>query len=213
MTGKPLPPPASVSVSVLNGTGVYNQATDTGTALTALGYHVVGLGDTSPVGDVSETYVYYGSRDSATEAAAESVVRSMSGAVVMAYDPAEVVDGAQVTVVTGSQFAVNAPALADVNARHGHRRLDVIEHDDVDDLRAGRIGLGRRCDCRAEFSHHQSRAVGPASMRARRGSRCTDPQSDLSNAPRRADSKHRLPPISGGRRVPSRRLLGCPDCR
>jgi LCP family protein required for cell wall assembly len=112
MTGNPLPPATSVSVSVLNGTGAYNQATDTGSALTALGYHVVGVGDTTPVGDVSETYVYYGSRDPATEAAAESVVRSMSGAVIMAYDPSKVVVGAKVTVVTGSQFAVNAPPLA-----------------------------------------------------------------------------------------------------
>ncbi len=110
MTGNPLPAPASVSVSVLNGTGVYNQATDTATALTALGYHVAGVGDTAPVGDVSETYVYYGSRDAATEAAAESVVRSISGAAIMAYDPAAVVDGAQVTVVTGSQFSVNTPS-------------------------------------------------------------------------------------------------------
>jgi LCP family protein required for cell wall assembly len=110
MTGKPLPSPASVSVSVVNGTGAYNQATDTANSLSALGYHVVGLGDSSPVGDVSETYVYYGSRDAATEAAAESVVRSMSGAVVMAYDPGAVLDGAQVTVLTGSQFAVNTPA-------------------------------------------------------------------------------------------------------
>jgi LCP family protein required for cell wall assembly len=110
MTGKPLPSPASVSVSVVNGTGVYNQATDTGTALTALGYHVVGLGDSSPVGDVSETYVYYGSRDTGSEAAAESVARSMSGAVIMAYDPGAVTDGAEVTVLTGSQFAVNPPA-------------------------------------------------------------------------------------------------------
>ncbi len=110
MTGKPLPASSAVSVSVLNGTGAYNQATDTANALTALGYHIAGLGDTNPVGDVAETYVYYGSRDTATEAAAESVVRSMSGAVIMAYDPAAVVDGAQVTVVTGSQFGVNAPA-------------------------------------------------------------------------------------------------------
>jgi polyisoprenyl-teichoic acid--peptidoglycan teichoic acid transferase len=110
MTGKPLPAPSAVSVSVLNGTGAYNQATDTAAALTALGYHMVGVGDTNPVGDVAETYVYYGSRNAATEAAAESVVRSMSGAVVMAYDPAAVVDGAQVTVVTGSQFSVNASA-------------------------------------------------------------------------------------------------------
>jgi LCP family protein required for cell wall assembly len=109
MTGDPLPAPSSVSVSVLNGTGVYNQATDTATELGALGYHVVGVGDTPPAGDVTETYVCYGSRDAATEAAAESVSRSMSGAVIMGYDPSMVVDGAQVTVVTGSQFSVNPP--------------------------------------------------------------------------------------------------------
>ena len=112
MTGKPLPANSSVTVSVLNGTGAYNQATTTATALSALGYHTVGLGDTTPVGDVAETYVFYGSHDEATEAAAESVVRSMSGAVIMAYNPAEVVDGAQVTVVTGSQFSVSAPSAA-----------------------------------------------------------------------------------------------------
>jgi LCP family protein required for cell wall assembly len=110
MTGDPLPSPSSVSVSVLNGTGVDNQATDTASELDALGYHVVGVGDTPPAGDVTETYVYYGSRDAAAEAAAESVSRSMAGAVVMGYDPAQVVDGAQVTVVTGSQFSVSPPA-------------------------------------------------------------------------------------------------------
>jgi hypothetical protein len=34
----------------------------------------------------------------------------MSGSVIMAYDPSQVTDGAQVTVVTGTQFAVDAPA-------------------------------------------------------------------------------------------------------
>ena len=34
----------------------------------------------------------------------------MTGAVIMAYDPSQVADGAQVTVVTGTQFAVNAPS-------------------------------------------------------------------------------------------------------
>ena len=110
LTGDPLPAPASVSVSVLNGTGATNQAADTASALTALGFHVVGVGDTPPVGDVSETYVYYASRSAADEAAAESITHAMSGAVVMAYDPAKVVDGAAVTVATGSQFSVNAPA-------------------------------------------------------------------------------------------------------
>ncbi len=99
-----------MSVSVLNGTGATNQAADTASALTALGFHVVGVGDTPPVGDVSETYVYYASRSAADEAAAESITHAMSGAVVMAYDPAKVVDGAAVTVATGSQFSVNAPA-------------------------------------------------------------------------------------------------------
>jgi len=111
MTGDPLPAPSSVSVAVLNGTGAHNQAGDTGSGLSALGYRVASVGDTTPVGDVTETYVYYGSRDPTTEAAAESVARSMSGAVIMAYDPTKVVAGAPVTVVTGSQFAVNAPAV------------------------------------------------------------------------------------------------------
>jgi len=110
MTGDPLPAPSSVAVSVMNGTGAYNQASDTASALAALGFHTVGVGDTTPVGDVAETFVYYGSRSSADIAAAEAVARSMTGSVVMAYDPGQVADGAQVTVVTGSQFAVNAPA-------------------------------------------------------------------------------------------------------
>ncbi len=109
MTGLTLPAPSSVTVSVMNGTGAYNQASDTAASLTALGFRTVGTGDATPVGDLAETYVYYGSRSSATEAAAEAVSRSMTGSVIMAYDPSQVADGAQVTVVTGTQFAVNAP--------------------------------------------------------------------------------------------------------
>jgi polyisoprenyl-teichoic acid--peptidoglycan teichoic acid transferase len=112
LTGKPLPVPSSVTVSVMTGTGSANQAADTATALAALGFHTVGVGDTTPTGDVAETVVYYGSRAPAVEAAAEAVARSMTGSVTMAYDPSQVADGAEVTVVTGSQFAVNAPAPA-----------------------------------------------------------------------------------------------------
>jgi hypothetical protein len=43
---QPLPAPSSVTVSVMNGTGAYNQATDTAAALGALGFHTVGVGDT-----------------------------------------------------------------------------------------------------------------------------------------------------------------------
>jgi LCP family protein required for cell wall assembly len=109
MTGEPLPPPSSVTVSVMNGTGAYNQASDTAGTLTALGFKTVGVGDTSPVGDLAETVVYYRSLTPADEAAAQLVSRSMTGAVTMAYDPSMVADGAQVTVVTGTQFAVNPP--------------------------------------------------------------------------------------------------------
>jgi LCP family protein required for cell wall assembly len=108
MTGDPLPAPSAVTVSVMNGSGAPNQATDTSASLTALGFHSVGVGDTTPVGDVAETVVYYGSRAFASEAGAETVARSMSGSVIMAYDPNQVTDGAEVTVVTGTQFTVDA---------------------------------------------------------------------------------------------------------
>jgi polyisoprenyl-teichoic acid--peptidoglycan teichoic acid transferase len=110
LTGTPLPSPSSVSVSVVNGTGAYNQAADTSAALASLGFHSVGVGDAAPAGDVAETVVYYGSRGQAAEAAAEAVAHSMSGSVIMAYNPSRVTDGAEVTVVTGTQFAVNSPA-------------------------------------------------------------------------------------------------------
>ncbi len=110
MTGTAMPAPSSVSVSVMNGTGAANQAANTAAALGALGFHMVGVGDVSAAGDLAETVVYYGSRSAATEAAAEAVARSMTGAVIMSYDPSQVADGAQVTVVTGTQFSVNAPA-------------------------------------------------------------------------------------------------------
>ena len=119
MTGKPLPAPSSVTVSVTNGSGAYNQATDTASALAALGFHTVGVGDSQPVGDVSETVVYYRSTTAADEAAAEAVTRSLSGAVVMAYDPSMVDDGAQVTVVTGTQFAVNPPPTPSTSSSTG----------------------------------------------------------------------------------------------
>jgi polyisoprenyl-teichoic acid--peptidoglycan teichoic acid transferase len=119
MTGTPLPATSSITVSVVNGSGASGQATDTATALAALGFRTVGVGDAPPVGDVAETVVYYGSRAATSEAAAEAVTRSVSGAVIMAYDPSKVTDGAQVTVVTGTQFAVHTPLAATAGSAHG----------------------------------------------------------------------------------------------
>jgi len=59
MTGTALPAPSTVTVSVLNGTGAYNQAATTAFALGGLGFHIVGTGDADPVGDPAETVVTY----------------------------------------------------------------------------------------------------------------------------------------------------------
>jgi LCP family protein required for cell wall assembly len=105
MSGSKLPAPSSITVSVENGTGAYNQASQTAAALQALGYKVVGATDAPQQNPVAETFVEYSSK--AAEPAAEQVAHSMSGAVIMAYEPSA--DGAEVTVVTGSDFTVNAP--------------------------------------------------------------------------------------------------------
>ena len=107
--GGKLPAPSTVTVSVLNGSGAYNQATDTSNSLQALGFKIGTIGDTASVGREAETVVYYSSKTPAELAAAQAVANSMTGAVIMAEDPTQVKPGSQVTVVTGTQFSVNAP--------------------------------------------------------------------------------------------------------
>jgi LCP family protein required for cell wall assembly len=109
-SGGPLPAPASVTVSVMNGSDTYNQATDTANSLQALGFHIGTTGNTTPVGQEAETVVYYSSVNASELAAAQAVANSMSGAVILAYDPTQVAPESGVTVVTGTDFSVNAPA-------------------------------------------------------------------------------------------------------
>ena len=109
-SGSALPDPSTITVSVLNGSGAYNQATDTSQALAALGFHIGTIGDSPPVGAQAETVVYYAAKTPADLAAAQAVMSSMSGGVIMAMDPTMVSPGSQVTVVTGTDFSVNAPA-------------------------------------------------------------------------------------------------------
>ncbi len=111
-SGGALPSPSSVTVSVMNGSGTSNQASDTAASLKALGFNVGTVGDTAPVGREAETVVYYSSKTHANLAAAQAVANSMSGAVIMAMDPTQVQSGSQVTVVTGTQFSVNPPPAA-----------------------------------------------------------------------------------------------------
>ena len=118
-SGGALPSPSTVTVSVLNGSGAYNQATDTAQSLQALGFHIGTIGDSPPVGQEAETVVYYASKTPAQLAAAQAVANSMSGAVIMAMDPTEVKPGSQVTVVTGTDFTVNAPPATTTTAPAG----------------------------------------------------------------------------------------------
>jgi LCP family protein required for cell wall assembly len=108
-SGGALPAPSTVTVSVLNGSGANNQATTTAQSLQALGFHIGTIGDSPPVGQEAETVVYYAAKTPSQLAAAQAVANSMSGAVVMALDPSQVKPGSQVTVVTGTEFTVNAP--------------------------------------------------------------------------------------------------------
>lgn len=110
MTGQALPRPASVLVSVQNGTGVAHQAATTVSSLAALGFRASSAGDTPAVASQSETVVYYSSTAPAEFAAAQTVAHSLSGYVLTALDPTKVTAGAQVTVVTGTNFSVNPPA-------------------------------------------------------------------------------------------------------
>ncbi|HEY7947289.1 MAG TPA: LCP family protein [Acidimicrobiales bacterium] len=107
MTGRPLPAAKDVTVSVLNGTGISGQAGTTATALQALGLTVVGTGDTASVGSVSETTVTY---TAGHEAAAERVAHDLNGTVVMGVG--NTANGADVTVITGTNFSVVAPPSA-----------------------------------------------------------------------------------------------------
>ena len=108
-SGGKLPAPSTVTVAVLNGSGAYNQATDTAQGLQALGFKIGAIGDSPSVGREAETVVYYSSKTPTELAAAQAVANSLSGAVIMAEDPTLVKPGSQVTVVTGTQFSVNTP--------------------------------------------------------------------------------------------------------
>ena len=61
------------------------------------------------MGNPAETVVYYGSKKPRVMAAAQEVANSLTGAVIMAYDPSQSRAGSEVTVVTGSILTVNAP--------------------------------------------------------------------------------------------------------
>jgi len=110
MTGKSLPSPQSVSVNVINGSGTSDQASQVANGLQALGFNTVGQPTSAtPVSSqAQETIVYYANTN--TEADAMAVANQLTGYVILAQDSGMVTSGSNVTVVTGTGLAVNAPA-------------------------------------------------------------------------------------------------------
>ena len=105
MTGKPLPPANTISVSVMNGSGVSGQASIIANGLKNLGYNIYKVGTDKPKSSqAQETVVYY---TAGHEAQAESVARQLSGYVVMSINPKDIVNGSEITVLTGTAASVN----------------------------------------------------------------------------------------------------------
>jgi LCP family protein required for cell wall assembly len=109
MQYKVLPKFNTVTVSVLNGSGTTGQAQSTADALSALGFQIGLVGDTTPVGNPAETVVAYNSLNPSVVAAAQLVWHELSGQTILAYEPTNT---APVTLVTGTDFAVNAAPSA-----------------------------------------------------------------------------------------------------
>jgi LCP family protein required for cell wall assembly len=116
-TYAPLPAPTKISVSVENGSNTNGQAATVAAALHRQGFVITSTGTRTPVGIANETVVYYGGPaplktgnwKSPGLAAAQAVMRRLGGAVVMAYDPTQVVEGSLVTVLTGNGLTVLTP--------------------------------------------------------------------------------------------------------
>ncbi len=111
---KVLPVAGSFPMSVVNGTGVYHQATIIGHALDAKGFHVTATGDATPYGPTSETVVWYGGPPppkngnwhDPDQADAMRVMTELQGPVTLGYDPSQVTRGDAVTVLTGTDVSI-----------------------------------------------------------------------------------------------------------
>jgi LCP family protein required for cell wall assembly len=96
--------PGKITVSVTDGSGVAGQAATAEAQLSSLGFHAVGTSSATPVGPIAETVVYYKPGDLLD---AERILEDIHGIVAMAQGPT--LDGAEVTVVTGSEYLVIVP--------------------------------------------------------------------------------------------------------
>jgi hypothetical protein len=107
MDGEPLPKPSSFTVSVVDGTGIANQAHVIAAGLRRRGFVIHGVGTATPFGVREETVVYHATNSAASLAAAQAVIHTIEGPAVMALG--RTTAGATVTVLTGSDASVIPP--------------------------------------------------------------------------------------------------------
>jgi len=100
--GLPTPSIASgTTVSVLNGSGIYDQAAQVGNALTQLGENVVNVGNATQSSSPAETIVYYAPGE---KTQAEALVANLTGNVIMGE--LSLPSGTDLQVVTGTYLTV-----------------------------------------------------------------------------------------------------------
>jgi len=107
MDGKPLPKSSSFTVSVVDGSGIPNEAHVVAAGLRRRGFLIHGIGSATPFGVREETVVYHANNSPASLAAAQAVLHTIEGPAVMALG--RTTAGALVTVLTGSDVSVLAP--------------------------------------------------------------------------------------------------------
>ncbi len=107
--------PSSVTVSVLNGSGVSGQAATTASQLKKLGFRINSTGNATYSGTDSETVVTYKPGDILQ---AEKVLSTIGGQAIMAQGTSG--QGADIVVTTGSTFSVNPPAATAQAAATGN---------------------------------------------------------------------------------------------
>ena len=117
-TGGALPAPSTIAVSVQGGAGQPTQVPVVSSQLATRGFRIVAQGNRVPTDAITQTVVWYGGPPPPANGdwkspgllAAESVIRYLSGSVIMGYNPAEVTPGSLVTVQTGTGLSVSTPS-------------------------------------------------------------------------------------------------------
>ncbi len=104
---------SGIKVAVVDGTSAYSQGSTVASQLMSLGYQVVGTGSTPPVGPIAQAVVYY-RKGHVLEA--ERLMQSLSGIVSMAQG--HPIDGADVMLVTGTNFRVDVPRSHKAGSGH-----------------------------------------------------------------------------------------------